>query len=110
MLNWSFPRPGPELTSDNWALVVLSKALIFRPNKVLAIESFEPTNGEMTASHVLKMFDKRVVHGSAAQRTEDWKSLRRDLLRHHHSKAGRHLRDEADAVSYTHLTLPTIYS
>ena len=54
------------MTSDDRALVVLSKVLIFHPDKAFAVDSFEPTNGEMTASHVLKMLDKRVVHGSAA--------------------------------------------
>jgi hypothetical protein len=47
--------------------VVLSKALIFRPYNVFAVDSFEPANGEMTPSHLLKMLDKRVVHGSATQ-------------------------------------------
>ena len=70
--------------------------LIFRPDNVFAVDPFEPANGEMTSSHLLKMLDKRVVYGSAAQRTDDQKSLRRALLRHHHSKAGRHLRDEAN--------------
>jgi len=55
-----------ERTWDNWASVVLSEALIFRPYKAFAVDSFEPANGEMTPSHVLKMLDERVVHGSAA--------------------------------------------
>jgi hypothetical protein len=46
--------------------VVLGKALIFRPDKVFAVNPFEPADGEMTSSHLLKMLDKRVVHGSAA--------------------------------------------
>src|SRR6266511_1402709 len=74
---------------------VLSEALIFSPNEVLAVDSFEPADGEMTSRHLLKMLDKRVVHGSAAQRADDRKRLRRDLLRHHHAKARRHQRDEA---------------
>jgi hypothetical protein len=49
-----------------WASVVLSEALIFGPYKAFAVDSFEPANGEMTPSHLLKMLDKRVVHGSAA--------------------------------------------
>ncbi len=56
----------PELTWDNWASVVPSKALIFRPYNVFAVDLFESANGEMTPSHLLKMLDKRVVHGSAA--------------------------------------------
>ncbi len=56
----------PEVTWDNWASVVLSKALIFRPYNVFAVDSFELANGEMTPSHLLKMLDKRVVHGGAA--------------------------------------------
>jgi hypothetical protein len=56
----------PARTWDNWASLVLSKALIFRPYNVFAVDSFEPANGEMTPSHLLKMRDKRVVHRSAA--------------------------------------------
>ena len=32
---------------------------------VLAVDSFEPANGEMTSSDLLKMLDKGVVDGSA---------------------------------------------
>ncbi len=56
----------PELTWDNWASVVLSNALIFCPYNAFAVDTFKPANGEMTSSHLLKMLDKRVVHGSAA--------------------------------------------
>jgi hypothetical protein len=56
----------PEQTWDNWASVGLSNALIFCPDRVFAVDSFEPANCKMTSSHLLKMFDKRVVHGSAA--------------------------------------------
>jgi hypothetical protein len=38
----------------------------FRPDNAFAVDPFEPANGEMTSSHLLKMLDKRVVHGSAA--------------------------------------------
>src|SRR6266508_310813 len=48
---------------------VLSEALIFSPNEVLAVDSFEPADGEMTSRHLLKMLDKRVVHGSACAAT-----------------------------------------
>jgi hypothetical protein len=51
---------------DIWASVVLSEALIFGPYKAFAVDSFEPANGEMTPSHLLKMLDKGVVHGSTA--------------------------------------------
>jgi hypothetical protein len=53
-------------SGDNWASAVLSEALIFRPYKAFAVDSFESANGEMTPSHLLKMLDKRVVHGGAA--------------------------------------------
>ena len=46
--------------------MILSEALIFGPYKAFAVDSFEPANGEMTQSQVLKMLDKRVVHDSAA--------------------------------------------
>jgi hypothetical protein len=46
--------------------VVLSNALVFRPDKVFTVDSFEAANDEMTSSHLLKMLNKRVVHGSAA--------------------------------------------
>ena len=59
---------------DNWASVVLRKAIIFRPDNVFAVDPFEPANGEMTSSHLLKVLD-----------------LRRDLFLHYHSKVGRHL-------------------
>ena len=39
-------------------LVVLSKALIFGPYNVFAVDPFESANGEMTSSHLLKMLDK----------------------------------------------------
>jgi hypothetical protein len=45
---------------------VLRQALIFGPDDVLAVDSFEPANSEMTSSHLLKMLDKGVVDGSAA--------------------------------------------
>ena len=32
----------------------------------------------------------------AAQRTDDWESLRRELLRQHHSEPRSHLRNKAD--------------
>ena len=50
----------------NWVSVFLSKALVFSTHKVFAVDSFEPTNGKMTSSHLLEMLNKRVVHGSAA--------------------------------------------
>jgi hypothetical protein len=45
---------------------VLRQALIFGPDSVLAVDSFEPANGEMTSSHLLKMLDEGVIDGSAA--------------------------------------------
>jgi hypothetical protein len=44
----------------------LRQALIFGPDDVLAVHSFEPPNGEMTSSDLLKMLDEGVVDGSAA--------------------------------------------
>jgi hypothetical protein len=44
----------------------LRQALIFGPDNGLAVDSFEPTNGEMTSRHLLKMLDKGVIDGSAA--------------------------------------------
>jgi hypothetical protein len=41
-------------------------AFIFHPDNVFAVDTFEPSNSEMPLSDVLKMLDKRVVHGSAA--------------------------------------------
>ena len=73
-----------------------SKALIFRPYDIFSINSFEPPHGEMTLSDLLKMFDKHVVHRSAAQCTNDRQSLCRELLRQHYSKARSHQRSEAD--------------
>jgi hypothetical protein len=68
---------------------------VFRPNDVFAVVSFQATHCEMTFRQVLKMLDESVVHHSAAKRTHDWKRLRGYLLRHHHSKARRHLSNEA---------------
>ena len=76
--------------------MVLGQALIFRPHDVLAVGSFEAAHGEMALSDLLKMLDKQVVHGSTAQCTDDRKSLRCELLRHHDSEARSHLRNEAD--------------
>jgi hypothetical protein len=59
-------RTATAATWDNWASVVLSKTFIFHADNVFAVDTFEPTNGEMPSSHILKMLDKRVVHGSAA--------------------------------------------
>ena len=56
----------PEADTDNWASGVLGKALIFRPDNVLAVDSFEPANGEMTTSHLLKVLNEGVVDGGAA--------------------------------------------
>src|ERR1700681_3954583 len=75
---------------------LLRKALIFGLHNVLAVDSFEPANCEMTSSHLLKMLDEGVVDGSATNRTDNRNRLRRDLLRYNHAKAGRHLRNEAD--------------
>jgi hypothetical protein len=46
--------------------LALSKTLVFSPYNVLSVRSFQLANGEMTLSHLLKMLDKHVVHGSAA--------------------------------------------
>jgi hypothetical protein len=46
--------------------VVLRKALIFRLDNGLAVDSFEPANGEMTSSHFLKMLDEGVIDGRTA--------------------------------------------
>ena len=73
-----------------------SKALIFRQYDIFSIDLFEPPHGEMTLSNLLKMLDKHVVHRSAAQCTNDWQSLCRELLRQHYSKARSHQRSEAD--------------
>ena len=76
--------------------MVLSNAFVFSAYNVFAVDSLKSANREMPSGYVLKMLDERVVHGSATQRTNDGKSLCRDLLRHYHAKAGRHLRNEAD--------------
>src|SRR4029077_14579793 len=83
-----------------------SKALIFRPYDIFSIDSFEPPHGEMTLSDLLKMFDKHVVHRSAAQCTNDRQSLCRELLRQHYSKARSHQRSEADENWSTSSTIP----
>jgi len=56
----------PKRTSDNWPSALLRQALIFGPDNVLAVDSFESSNGEMTSSHLLKMLDKGVVDGGTA--------------------------------------------
>ena len=50
----------------------------------------------MGPRYVLKMLQKGIVHGSAAQCTNDWKRLRCRFLSHNHTKAGCNLRDELD--------------
>ena len=76
--------------------MLLCKPLILRSYNVLSIRSFQPTHSEMTLCCLLEMLDKQVVHRSTAKCTDDWKSLRRELLRQHHSKPRGHLRDKAD--------------
>ena len=44
----------------------LGYAIIFRPDDVFAIGSFEPPHGEMTSRHFLKMLDEGVVHDRPA--------------------------------------------
>lgn len=51
---------------DGWVSVALGNAIIFRPDKVLAVNSLKPANCEMAPRHVLKMFNKRIVHGGTA--------------------------------------------
>jgi hypothetical protein len=63
-------RNADELISDYWPSAVLRQALIFGPDNGVAVDSFEPTNGEMTSRHLLKMLDEGVIDGSAANRTE----------------------------------------
>jgi len=53
-------------TPDDWVSVVLGNAIIFRMDKVLAVNSLKPAKCEVTSSHVLKMFNKRIIHGSTA--------------------------------------------
>jgi hypothetical protein len=50
---------------------VLRQVLIFGPDNVLAVDSFEPANGEMTSSHLLKMLDKCVIDGRTGH-SEAW--------------------------------------
>jgi hypothetical protein len=62
------PRPLKAQSDDSarHRLAVLRQALIFGPDNVLAVDSFEPANGEVTSSHVLKVLNEGVVDGSAA--------------------------------------------
>jgi hypothetical protein len=50
---------------------VLREALIRFSHGLLAIGAFEAANGKVTSRHFLEMLDERVVHGSAAQRTDE---------------------------------------
>ncbi len=45
---------------------------------------------------LLEMFDEQIIYGSTTQCTNDWESLRRELLRQDHSEPRSHLRDKAD--------------
>ena len=76
--------------------VLASEPLIFGPDHVLAIHAFEPADSEMPPRHILEMLDKRIVHGSPTERADDRDGLSSDLLRHHQTEAGCHLREEAD--------------
>jgi hypothetical protein len=61
------PHSGSAILQMSRSSANLSQgAFIFHPDNVFAVDTFEPSNGEMPLSHVLKMLDKRVVHGSAA--------------------------------------------
>ena len=75
---------------------LLSNSLVFCPDSVPAVCSFEPPDGEMTFAHFLKMLDECVVHCGPTQRSDNWQSLSGDLLRHHRAKARCDLGDEAD--------------
>ena len=87
-------RAGSALVRP--ASVLLSNSLVFCPDSVPAVCSFEPPHGEMTFAHFLKMLDECVVHCGPTQRSDDWQSLSGDLLRHHRAKARCDLGDEAD--------------
>src|SRR5258705_1492032 len=78
------------------SLVLLGEALILSAHHLLAIRSFEAANDKVAPRDVLEMLDERVVHGSAAECTEEWNRLRRKLLRDHESKARRDLSDKAN--------------
>src|SRR5262249_40317545 len=67
---------------------VLREALIRFPHRLLAIRALEAANGKVTSRHFLAMLDERVVHGGAAERTDERDGLSRELLRDYQSKAG----------------------
>ena len=69
------PITGRFTTPSYWGLLVSDETDGFsgsergahiRPYDIFSIDSFEPPHGEMTLSNLLKMFDKHVVHRSAA--------------------------------------------
>ena len=67
---------------------MLRKALVLLPDGLFAIRALQAPNGKVTLTHLLEMLDERLIDGSAAGRTDDRNGWSRELLRHHHSKAG----------------------
>src|SRR5262249_50005206 len=94
--NWFLRRAEPRLKDLSFRLsAVLREALVCFSHGLLAIGALEAANGEVTSRHLLEMLDERVVHGSAAERTDEGDGLSRELLRDHQTETGCDLGDEA---------------
>jgi hypothetical protein len=68
--------------------------VVFGSDLVLAVEPFEPPDGEMAPRDVLEMIDECIVDCGAAESADDWKGLCCNLLRDNESEARRNLGDE----------------
>ena len=72
-------RVGTAWRTTSRPSAVLREALIRFSHCLLAIGTLEAANGKVTSRHLLKMLDERVVHGSAAQRTDERDGLSGEL-------------------------------
>ena len=84
----------------------LAKALVLSENDIFPIFSFKSADGKVAARDRLEMFDKCIVYGSAADRTDNWDSLRGYLLRNNQSKPRGNLGHQTDKHWATFLNDP----
>ena len=71
------------------------EALVFESDEVRPVSPLEPAHDEMAARQRLEMLGEGGVDRRAADRAEDRRRLRRDLLADHDAEARGDLRDEA---------------
>ena len=64
------------------------KLVISRFYNIFAVTPFQPSHGEMGSRNLLKVVDECVIHGRAAERSDNWHSLSRKLLSDNDTETG----------------------